>query len=102
MEWEENAQEVWYAFHEGDGDVHNLSTRGALPDFFASVRDEALAEQAAEGGADAEVDCIFEVPLELARRITGFRHDSSENVAAEHFEVFLESPPAKPWWRFWS
>src|SRR5262249_6448576 len=99
-QWE-NGEEVLRASHSGDRDVHNLTTSGTLPDFFARVHAEALAQQAAEGGADAEVDCVFDVPLELARRITGFRHDGSENVAAQHFEVLIESSPSKPRWRFW-
>jgi hypothetical protein len=102
MEWD-NGRELWSVYHQGDEEVHNLTASGALPDFFASIRDEIMAEQAAEGGADAGVDCVFEAPLELARRITGFRHSSDENVSGQ-FEILLESTPAmpaKPWWRFW-
>jgi len=102
MEWD-NGREIWSVYHQGDEEVHNLTTSGALPDFFASIRDEIMAEQAAVGGADAGVDCVFEAPLELARRITGFRHSSDENVV-EPFEILLEAMPAKPprpWWQFW-
>jgi hypothetical protein len=96
----ENGERVWSVSHQGDENLHDLSAQGALPDFFASIRDELLAKQAAEGGKDAGVDYIFEIPLELARRITGFAHDSAASVEIDHFEV-LDTAPAKPWWKVW-
>src|SRR5882672_2573469 len=96
----ENGERVWSVSHQGDEKLHDLSASGALPDFFASVRDELLAKQAAEGGEEAGVDYVFEIPLELARRITGFAHDSAASVEIDRFEV-LDSAPAKPWWKLW-
>lgn len=96
----ENGQRVWSVSHQGDENLHDLSANGTLPDFFIGVRDELLGRQAAEGGDDAGVDYVFEIPLELARRIAGFAHDSAASVEIDHFEI-LESAPAKPWWRLW-
>jgi hypothetical protein len=96
----ENGERVWSVSHQGDENLHDLSANGALPDFFAGVRDELLAKQAAEGGKDAGVDYVFEIPLEVARRITGFAHDSAASVEIDRFEV-LDSAPAKPWWKVW-
>jgi len=96
----ENGERVWSLSHQGNEKLHDLSANGALPDFFASVRDELLAKQAAKGGEEAGVDYVFEIPLELARRITGFAHDSVASVEIDRFEV-LDSAPAKPWWKLW-
>jgi Family of unknown function (DUF6461) len=96
----EDGKCVWSVSHQGDEKTHDLSADGVLPEFFAGVRDELLARQAAEGGEDAEVDYVFEIPLELARRISGFKHDSSASAAIDHFEV-LDPAPAKPWWKPW-
>jgi len=96
----ENGRRVWSVSHQGDEKLDDLSADGTLPDFFASVRDELLGKQAAEGGADAGVDYVFEIPLELARRITGFAHDSAASVEIDRFEV-LDPAPAKSRWKFW-
>ena len=98
----ENGERVWSVSHQGDEDLHDLSAQGALPEFFASVRDELLAKQAADGGKDAGVDYVFEIPLEVARRITGFAHDSAASVEIDHFEALdSSSPTAKAWWKVW-
>ena len=96
----ENGQRVWSVSHQGDEKLHDLSADGVLPDFFPSVRDALLAKQAAERGVDAGVDYVFEIPLELARRITGFAHDSAASVEIDRFEV-LDPASAKPWWNLW-
>ena len=53
-----------------------IDTSADLPTSFSDVRDHFLAQQLSEGGVEAEVDFAFDVPLEIAQQITGFRHDA--------------------------
>ena len=48
--------------------------RGALPAPFADVHRRLTGAQESEGNPP-EVDYIFDIPLELAAEICGFKHD---------------------------
>ena len=74
MEWRDGKQ-VWSVYHDGTADEPQLAVEGKLPEVFDQIRREMTeleAEVAAQGG---EFDAAFEVPLDLAEDITGFRHD---------------------------
>jgi hypothetical protein len=69
--------EVWRVVHDcnkGES-VFHLEVAGAPPGPFEDIRTKAVAEQEAEGGEDADVDLICDVPLDLAKSICGFKHD---------------------------
>ena len=44
-----------------------------LPEDFAAIRERLMAEQKAEGGEDAEVDLIIEIPAQIANAGDRFR-----------------------------
>lgn len=70
-----NGREVWALHHVGDDsdDVDNLNIRGELPPSFTDIRAGAMgSEDVGEGIA------IFDVPLEVARALTGFRRDADD------------------------
>jgi hypothetical protein len=73
--WKDGKQ-VWRAFHKGEeGDVLHLETSGQLPPEFEDIRKKVFAEQEQENAGHKEVDYVFELPAELAKKLTGFRHD---------------------------
>jgi hypothetical protein len=74
-----DGREVWRVAHQGDETIDNLSATGDLPPELDGIRREFERRQAEEGGGAAEVDHIFEVPLELAKTLTGFKHDEPED-----------------------
>jgi len=82
---------VWRAEHQGeDGPIH-LETSGSLPASFTAIAAEQKAAQEAEGGADADVDLYFEIPLLVAKGITGFKHDEViEGIDYDRFDVLEE------------
>jgi len=72
-----DGDEVWRVTHnpnEGES-LYHLETAGEPPAQFAKIHADLKAEQDAEGGEDADVDLICDVPLELAKSICGFKHD---------------------------
>ena len=56
-------QEPWLA----------VQAQGRPPAAFEGIRQEILTEQDAEGGRDAGVDLIFDIPPRVAQSVCGFR-----------------------------
>lgn len=82
----------WWVSHEGHDGPRGLETDGELPDLFVSIRDEMENAQRAEGGDDADVDYIFEIPLKVAQALVGFKHDENyESVVNGNFLVLSKS-----------
>lgn len=73
-EWREGRQ-VWSVSHDGSSGGDELAVEGWLPDVFEELRHEAVAAQAGAKDEGGEVNFVFDIPLDLAAEITGFRHD---------------------------
>jgi len=67
--------DVWSIWHDNDVDLYDLNVSGQPPSFLSEVRSSRQAEQDAQGGKDAGVDYIFDIPVEVAFRLTGYRYD---------------------------
>lgn len=91
-----DGQRLWRAEHQGDADILGLQAVGELPAAFAAVEQEYRSKQALEG-KDAEVDYIFEIPLALARSISGFKHDEAPFVDLD----LLRWQKQEPHWKLW-
>jgi hypothetical protein len=97
--WWSQGVRVWEVFHQGDRDCVNLSTDGVLPAEFS----DAVAAHVTAGSMDTideDVDSVFDIPLDLAERLTGFRHDAAGGPGDEVFQI-LREPARAPWWKFW-
>ena len=79
-EWWLRGSRKWRISHEGENGPKGLDVDGEAPECFASIRKEMEATQRAEGGEQADVDYIFEIPLKVAQTLVGFKHD--ENYAS--------------------
>jgi hypothetical protein len=65
----------WKVAHESEKGIYHVDVDGSPPQFFASLRAELSQVQDQKGGEDAEVDFMFDVPLALAAKLCGYRHD---------------------------
>jgi hypothetical protein len=82
--------------HDAQRKIENLKTNGSLPPMFASISDRLHAQQAAAGGNKAEVDHIFNIPVEMVGQLTGYRHDRvMPELGGRAFEV-LATTDATP------
>ncbi|WP_445370098.1 hypothetical protein ACH518_00365 (plasmid) [Methylomonas sp. HW2-6] len=107
-EWNDG-QQNWRIQHRGgDYGPTDLSFEGAPPELFSDLRVHYGSKQDAEGGKKAEVDWIFEIPLELAKSYVGFKHDEDiPGVEDGSFEILelsregLLAAVSKPWWHLW-
>jgi hypothetical protein len=104
-----HGQKVFEIVHDAQKGIYDLQSSGDLPATFANVRTKFFSEQAVEGGEKANVDLIFEIPLQIGVEFTGFRHDHDYPTDEETpFRVLVAdatqasaSCVKKPWWRLW-
>jgi hypothetical protein len=84
----EGGKELWAVVHDAQEGIMDLHVRGTPPDLYPAIRDRLWSEQEAEGGEDADVDFIFDIPLSLAHELTGYRYDQDgPGMQANGFEV---------------
>ncbi|MEM6556579.1 MAG: hypothetical protein AAF642_11935 [Pseudomonadota bacterium] len=69
-----NGELIWQVGHNSQEGLLHLDSWGSLPEGFEQLRAHYLRMQESEGDS-ADVDFVFEVPVELARLVSGYRHD---------------------------
>lgn len=70
-----NGQYVWEVAHEHEKGSRHLLVTGTPPDSLVEIRGRLEREQDKPQRGPLPVDYIFDIPIELAERICGFRHD---------------------------
>lgn len=104
--WKQGS-EVWSVSHDAQKGISNVESSGDTPKSFSSLREKMLECQEAEGGDSADVDFVFDVPLLLAKELTGFKHDEESDCLAQPSILAFEdlskrrSHKSKPWWKLW-
>ena len=73
----------WEVSHESEKGIFHLSQDGSVPAEFAGIHERLKTEQESNGGEGSDVDYIFDVPVELAKAIVGFRHDEDPDYDGE-------------------
>jgi hypothetical protein len=100
-----NGSQSWRVEHDAQQSIYHLSTIGSPPPQLAEAHAKLQQEQDNAGGAGADVDYIFDVPVVVAQAITSYRHDMDiEGADSEPFEVLRQAVTArqtKPWWKLW-
>ncbi len=92
-----NGSLLWDIVHDSSlGTVH-LDATSYMPACYDLVRTRLAAEQEQAGGEDADVDYFFDIPVEVAREVCGFRHDYDPDAEGDEPFVVLEyAPPKEP------
>lgn len=68
----EGGREAWRVAYDCEKGRDALDVSGNPPPQLDTIAREARAKQDAEGGEDADVDIMFDIPAQLARSICGF------------------------------
>jgi hypothetical protein len=100
----QNGREIWQARHQPSNEQpEHLDFWGDLPPSFMGIWEGALQKQREHNG----VDYVFDVPLNAAAEITGFRHDRGQKDAYREVTTLepingnslrrLSTPPR--WWQ---
>jgi len=83
---------LWSVIHDAQAGIEHLEFEGEMPAGFDDIRRELLAQQHAADGrrrsrrlpdlfrrAEPDgVDYVFDIPLETAKRATGFSYNETE------------------------
>jgi len=85
----ESGKEIWRIVHDPNEDesLYSLRTSGELPEPFDTIVRETRAEQDREGGEDADVDFMFEVPTKFAASICGYTLGESDPDESQYLNV---------------
>lgn len=78
-----NREPSWQVSHRPDIEPHStyhLDVSGDPPRALAAIRDLHVRAQDEEEGLTSSVDFIFEIPVDLAKQVCGFRYDQSEDL----------------------
>ncbi|MDO8505361.1 MAG: hypothetical protein Q7S48_02190 [bacterium] len=102
-------KKIWSVTHNGEEDSFDIAEHGNIPASYSALKNQAIAEQKAEGDTDMMVDHLFDLPLLLAKQLVGFKHDEpSPKIPQDSYEVFedgnrsgfLHALSTSPWlWR---
>jgi hypothetical protein len=68
----------WALWHDSDEGGEHLSVEGKPPEAFTGIRDAAFKEQQVPQSGRFQIDYIFDIPVDTAQSVCGFRHDRSE------------------------
>ena len=98
--WRDGA-EIWRIEHDAQKSIDDLATSGTLPSTAAAIEKEFAAKQT----EDEEVDYFFEIPLQVAKGIVGFKHDEAAPGIVKFTMLRNVGPNTprrekKPWWKF--
>jgi hypothetical protein len=99
-----DGQKTWRLEHDAEKSDRHIECSGEPPTTYPAALAEAEAEQDAEDAGSKEVDFYFEIPLQVARSIVGFKHDEANPGEDAGQYTVLErvgSAAKNHWWRFW-
>lgn len=107
-EYWENGELIWKIIHDSQIGIYDLQASGDLPDDFERMKSDIFAQQDSAGGDKADVDYIFDLPLEPLKKMTFFKHDEeSPELRGVEYKVLASNrkrfPMNKPkaWWKIW-
>lgn len=96
--WQDGKQ-IWSVVHDAQVALEHLELSGQAPHALETIREE-VEKRRANTPLDG-ADWVFDIPVQLAEAVTGFRHDASE--PERRFEVLEQTAPqgtrSLPWWK---
>lgn len=87
----DRGRQLWHVWHEGHEDPSHIASEGSPPDTLASLISDARQAQS----EDKEVDFLFDVPLNVAEQLCGFKHDDFADEV-EFMEIQSTDPDYAP------
>jgi hypothetical protein len=86
-------KKAWSVTHRGEIGPFDISKTGKLPEGFASIEHQLIADQNNENNEDSKnisVDHVFELPLIMAKQLVGFKHDEVADEPEDGLYEVLE------------
>jgi hypothetical protein len=83
-----DGKKAWSVAHDCEKGLLHLDIKGEAPAELKGIAERLIAEQQAAGGEKADVDHVYDVPAELAKVLTGYRHDQDmPGLTGDVFEI---------------
>lgn len=94
-----DGKEIWSITHDSQVGCDHLETIGNLPEEFGAISQRFKDQQRNYEGTDF----IFEIAIEVACALTGFRYDGNNEggYPVESFDILERIKPPRRWWEFW-
>jgi hypothetical protein len=88
-----NGKKTCQVIHEASSGLDHLLEEGDFPPQYKSIKDKLVTahKEEQESGRN-EVDYIFDIPVELAQSIVGYRHDTIVKAECPLFTVLHHNP----------
>jgi hypothetical protein len=86
-----NGKRIWTVTHKGEDGPKGISADGTLPEEYSAIRDGFICRQEAEGGAKADVDLLFEIPVVRVQTFIDYKHDEESPAFERHGFESLQS-----------
>ena len=87
-------KEQWLVNHASENGIKNLDVYGSPPAEFPKIRDRLAKLQDEEDGDSMRVDYFFDIPVETAASLCGYRHDRWKSDGKPTFTVIeILKPP---------
>lgn len=96
-----DGKKVLEAHHNAQVSVRHLDVRGSLSPEMTRIVDDAMRSQRTEDAGEASTDFVFDIPVDLAWHLTGFRHDRDiDDGGDQQFDILekLGGPKGRGWW----
>jgi hypothetical protein len=88
-----NGEKIWSAVHDSEKGISHLEIIGKCPKSMIDIRQRLTAQATSSGSEQSEIDFIFDVPVELARELTGFCHDrDTPGIEGTAFQILKRRP----------
>ena len=91
----------WSISHNAQKGIYDLQTDGTLPDCYSEISARLTGKQDKSGEDKGQVDYIFDVPVEVAKSICGYRYNLCRYDWGEPYFTTLEERSPSAGWKFW-
>ena len=93
-----NGRQIWRIEHCAEEGPDHLSTEVDLPDCLEPL----LIECKRNLSDDQETGWFFDIPLDCAKELTGFKHDEDcPGIDYDAFRILESIGTERQWWQFW-
>lgn len=93
-----DGRRIWHVEHASEEGENHLAAEGEPPNCLAQLVADAHRKRA----EDSEIGWFFEIPLECAKALVGFKHDEDHPALDRaEFQVLEPLHPERKWWAFW-
>ena len=84
---------IWSVTHDCEKGRFHLVVEGMVPAALKDIQGNLIAKQKEAEAGKVEVDYIYDIPAELAKELTGYRHD--QDIPGMTGQIFHVLEPSK-------